>query len=167
LGNDPQGGSFSSGGRKLEEGNMKLDNLRPPEGAKKKRKRIGRGEGSGHGGTSTHGHKGQKARSGGKVSRGFEGGQMPLSRRLPKRGFKNPFRQEYEIVNLGALARFPSGTVVDPEKLRSSGLVKKARWAVKVLGKGTIHHPLTVRAHHFSLTAKNKIEAAGGKTEGL
>jgi large subunit ribosomal protein L15 len=146
---------------------MKLGDLRPPQGAKKKRKRIGRGDGSGHGGTSTHGHKGLKARSGGKVSRGFEGGQMPLQRRLPKRGFKNPFRKEYTIVNLRDLARFPAGTVVDVTAMEASGLVKKVRWGVKVLGEGSIDYPLTVRAHHFSLAAKNKIEAAGGKTEVL
>lgn len=146
---------------------MKLGDLKPPQGAKKKRKRIGRGDGSGHGGTSTHGHKGLKARSGGKVSRGFEGGQMPLQRRLPKRGFKNPFRKEYTIVNLRDLARFPAGTVVDVTAMEASGLVKKVRWGVKVLGEGSIDYPLTVRAHHFSLAAKNKIEAAGGKTEVL
>jgi large subunit ribosomal protein L15 len=144
---------------------MKLGDLKPPPGAKKKRKRIGRGDGSGHGGTSTHGHKGLKARSGGKVSRGFEGGQMPLQRRLPKRGFKNPFRKEYTIVNLRDLARFPAGAVVDITALEAAGLVKKVRWGVKVLGEGSIDCPLTVRAHHFSLVAKNKIEAAGGKTE--
>ncbi|OGP48478.1 MAG: 50S ribosomal protein L15, partial [Deltaproteobacteria bacterium RBG_13_51_10] len=117
---------------------MKLNNLKPPQGATKKKKRIGRGEGSGHGGTSTHGHKGQKARSGGKVSRGFEGGQMPMQRRLPKRGFKNPFRKEYTIVNLRDLARFPAGTVVDVAALVASGLVKKVQWGVKVLGEGSI-----------------------------
>jgi len=146
---------------------MKLGDLKAPQGAKKKRKRIGRGDGSGHGGTSTHGHKGLKARSGGKVSRGFEGGQMPLQRRLPKRGFKNPFRKEYTIVNLRDLARFPAGTVVDVTAMEASGLVKKVRWGVKVLGEGSLDYPLTVRAHHFSLAAKNKIEAAGGRTEVL
>lgn len=146
---------------------MKLNNLKPPQGATKKKKRIGRGEGSGHGGTSTRGHKGLKARSGGKVSRGFEGGQMPMQRRLPKRGFKNPFRKEYTIVNLRDLARFPAGTVVDVAALVASGLVKKVQWGVKVLGEGSIAYPLTVRAHHFSLAAKNKIETAGGKTEVL
>src|SRR5512136_1504186 len=100
---------------------MKLNELRPPEGATKKKKRIGRGEGSGHGGTSTKGHKGLKARSGGTRSPGFEGGQMPLQRRLPKRGFKNPFRKEWEIVNLRDLAEFPEGTLVDAERLKASG----------------------------------------------
>ena len=144
---------------------MKLSELKPPEGAKKKRKRIGRGEGSGHGGTSTKGHKGYKARSGGKRSPGFEGGQMPLQRRLPKRGFKNPFRKEWEIVNLRDLAEFPEGTVVDVERLKASGFVKKAGCGVKILGEGEIARPLTVRAHGFSLSAKKKIEAAGGRAE--
>ena len=144
---------------------MKLSELKPPEGAKKKRKRIGRGEGSGHGGTSTKGHKGYKARSGGKRSPGFEGGQMPLQRRLPKRGFKNTFRKEWEIINLRDLTEFSEGTVVDVEKLKASGFVKKAGCVVKILGEGEITRPLTVRAHGFSLSAKKKIEAAGGKAE--
>ena len=144
---------------------MKLSELKPPEGAKKKRKRIGRGEGSGHGGTSTKGHKGYKARSGGKRSPGFEGGQMPLQRRLPKRGFKNPFRKEWEIVNLRDLAEFSEGTVVDVEKLKASGFVKKVGCGVKILGEGEVTRPLTVRAHGFSLSARKKIEAAGGKVE--
>jgi len=144
---------------------MKLNELRPPEGARKKRKRIGRGEGSGHGGTSTKGHKGGKARSGGTVSPGFEGGQMPLQRRIPKRGFKNPFRKEWSVINLGDLSAFPEGAVVDVESLKSSGLVKKVAFGVKILGDGEISRPLTVRAHAFSLSAKKKIEAAGGKAE--
>jgi len=144
---------------------MKLSDLRPPEGARKKRKRIGRGEGSGHGGTSTKGHKGYKARSGGTVAPGYEGGQMPLQRRLPKRGFKNPFRREYNIINVRDLNRFPAGTVVDLTALKESGLVKRAYWGVKVLGEGTLSQALTVQAHHYSLAAKNKIEAAGGKAE--
>ena len=144
---------------------MKLSELRPPEGARKKRKRIGRGEGSGHGGTSTKGHKGYKARSGGTVAPGYEGGQMPLQRRLPKRGFKNPFRREYNIINVRDLNRFPAGTVVDLAALKDSGLVKRPYWGVKVLGEGTLSQALTVRAHHYSLAAKNKIEAAGGKVE--
>ena len=144
---------------------MKLSELRPPEGARKKRKRIGRGEGSGHGGTSTKGHKGLKARSGGTRSPGFEGGQMPLQRRLPKRGFKNPFRKEWSVVNLRDLSDFPEGAVVDVESLRSSGLVKKVAFGVKILGEGEMSRPLTVRAHAFSLSARKKIEAAGGKAE--
>jgi large subunit ribosomal protein L15 len=144
---------------------MKLNELKPPEGARKKRKRIGRGEGSGHGGTSTKGHKGYKARAGGKASPGFEGGQMPLQRRLPKRGFKNPLRKEYNVINVRDLARFPAGTVVDEAALKASGLLKKVRLRVKVLGEGSLSHPLTVRAHQYSLTAKSKIEAAGGNAE--
>jgi large subunit ribosomal protein L15 len=144
---------------------MKLSELKPPEGARKKRKRIGRGEGSGHGGTSTKGHKGYKARSGGTVAPGYEGGQMPLQRRLPKRGFKNPFRKEYNVINVRDLNRFAAGTVVDLATLKDSGLVKRAYWGVKVLGEGTLSQALTVHAHHYSLAAKNKIEAAGGKAE--
>ena len=144
---------------------MKLNELRPPEGARKKRKRIGRGEGSGHGGTSTKGHKGYKARSGGNRSPGFEGGQMPLQRRLPKRGFKNPSRKEWSVVNLRDLSAFPDGAVVDVEGMKSSGLVKKVGFGVKILGEGELSHPLTVRAQAFSLSARKKIEAAGGKAE--
>jgi large subunit ribosomal protein L15 len=144
---------------------MKLNELRPPKGARKKRKRIGRGEGSGHGGTSTKGHKGYKARSGGKRSPGFEGGQMPLQRRLPKRGFKNPSRKEWSVVNLQDLSAFPDGAVVDVEGMKTSGLVKKVGFGVKILGEGEISRPLTVRAQAFSLSARKKIEAAGGKAE--
>lgn len=144
---------------------MKLSALRPLEGARKEKKRIGRGEGSGHGGTSTKGHKGYKARSGGKRSPGFEGGQMPLQRRLPKRGFKNPFRKEWRVINLRDLSAFPDGAVVDVETLRSSGLVKKTGSGLKILGEGEVLHRLTVRAQAFSLSAKKKIEAAGGKAE--
>jgi large subunit ribosomal protein L15 len=144
---------------------MKLNDLKPPKGARKKKKRIGRGEGSGHGGTSTKGHKGLKARSGGTISPGFEGGQMPLQRRLPKRGFTNPFRKEWSVVNLGDLSAFPEGSVIDVERLKSSGLVKKVIFGVKILGDGEVSRSLTVRAHAFSLSAKKKIEAAGGKAE--
>ncbi len=144
---------------------MKLSELRPPEGARKGKKRIGRGEGSGHGGTSTKGHKGYKARSGGKRSPGFEGGQMPLQRRLPKRGFKNPSRKQWSVINLRDLSAFPDGVVVDVESLKSKGLVKKIGFGVKILGEGEVLRPLTVRAQAFSLSAKKKIEAAGGKAE--
>jgi large subunit ribosomal protein L15 len=144
---------------------MRLSELRPPEGARKEKKRIGRGEGSGHGGTSTKGHKGYKARSGGKRSPGFEGGQMPLQRRLPKRGFKNPFRKQWSVINLRDLSAFPDGAVVDAEILKSKGLVKKVGSRVKILGEGEVLRPLTVRAQAFSLSAKKKIEAAGGKAE--
>lgn len=142
-----------------------LDALKPPQGARKKRKRIGRGEGSGHGGTSTRGHKGIKARSGGKARAGYEGGQMPMQRRLPKRGFKRPFREEFEILNLKDLARFPAGAVVDVDALKDAGLVRGGGRKVKVLGEGTLSQAITVRAHHFSLSAKSKIEGAGGKAE--
>jgi len=144
---------------------MKLNELKPPKGARKKRKRIGRGEGSGHGGTSTKGHKGYKARSGGKRSPGFEGGQMPLQRRIPKRGFKNPSRKEWSVVNLRDLSAFPDGAVVDVEGMKTSGLVKKVGFGVKILGEGEISRSLTVRAQAFSLSARKKIEAAGGKAE--
>ncbi len=144
---------------------MKLNELRPPEGSRKKRKRIGRGEGSGHGGTSTKGHKGYKARAGGNVAPGYEGGQMPLQRRLPKRGFTNPFRQEYNVVNVRDLAKFPAGTTVDLAAMLEAGMVKQVRFGVKILGEGELSHPLVVRAHRFSLGAKNKIEAAGGRAE--
>ena len=146
---------------------MRLEDLRPAPGAKKRRKKIGRGPGSGHGKTSTKGHKGQKARSGGGKSGGFEGGQMPLYRRLPKRGFL-PFggKTEYAIVNLKALGTFAADTVVDPDRLVEAGLIKKsARAGVKILGEGEVEHALTVRAHAISESAKSKIEAKGGRVE--
>ena len=115
---------------------MNLSSLKPPEGSRKKRKRIGRGDGSGHGGTSTKGHKGQNARSGGRVRPGFEGGQMPLSRRLPKRGFRNPFRKNIVIINIDQLKIFPEGSVIDRDALLGAGLVKKTGDGIKVLGKG-------------------------------
>lgn len=144
---------------------MELNKLKPPVRSRKKKKRVGRGDGSGHGGTSTRGHKGHRARAGGKSSRGFEGGQMPLQRRLPKRGFSNPFRQEWQIVNLKDLNRFPAGSVVDPALLKEVGLIKKGEEKVKVLGDGFLNFPLTIKAHQFSLAAKSKIEAVGGKAE--
>ena len=147
---------------------MKLDELRPARGAKKRKKRIGRGPGSGHGKTSTRGHKGAKARAGGGKPPGFEGGQMPLYRRVPKRGFHNPFRREYAIVNLDALARFPGGSVVDADRLVEARLIKNSdRSAVKVLGQGELTQALTVKAHAFSGRAKAKIEQAGGRVEVL
>ena len=142
---------------------MKLEDLKPSEGARKKGKRVGRGPGSGHGKTSTKGHKGQKARSGGVKGPGFEGGQMPLQRRIPKRGFTNIFRKEYAVVNVGDLAGL-SGTVT-PEMLVQNGLVKDLKAGVKVLGTGDIKAVLTVRANKFSKTALDKIQAAGGKAE--
>lgn len=150
---------------------MKLGDLRPPRGARKPRKRVGRGPGSGHGKTSTKGHKGHKARSGGGKGPGFEGGQMPLYRRIPKRGFKNPFHREFAVVNLSDLARcFPKGGAVGPEALVGAGLVKaRESVLVKVLGDGELAAGavLTVRAHAFSKAAVAKIAAAGGQTEVL
>ena len=145
---------------------MDLSNLKPPKGAKHAKKRIGRGQGSGHGKTASRGHKGAKSRSGFKFKRGFEGGQMPLHRRVPKRGFHNPFRVEYCVVNLDSLAEaFEPGTPVTPELLRERGLVRDATGLVKVLGRGEIAKALTVRAHKFSESAAKKIAAAGGAVE--
>ena len=146
---------------------MKLDELRPAPGAKKPRKRIGRGPGSGHGKTATRGHKGQKARAGGGKGAGFEGGQMPLYRRLPKRGFRpHGGKTVYEIVNLKSLETLPAGSVVDPESLVRIGLVRKSGSArVKILGQGDVTSALTVKAHAVSESAKAKIEARGGRVE--
>jgi large subunit ribosomal protein L15 len=144
---------------------MRIHDLSPLEGSKKNRKRVGRGVGSGHGRTSCRGHKGQKARSGGTIVPGFEGGQMPLQRRLPKRGFINVFRKEIAVVNLKDLDRFEASAVVDLEALKSAGLVREAEGGVKVLGKGDLAHPLTLKVDKVSRTAKEKIEAAGGKVE--
>jgi large subunit ribosomal protein L15 len=147
---------------------MSLSNLRPPKGAKHARKRVGRGPGSGHGKTAGRGHKGQRARSGGFHKVGFEGGQMPLHRRLPKRGFTNIFRVEYAVVNLDTLAEvFEAGSAVTPELLRERGLVRQARAPIKVLGRGEISKALTVRAHRFSGSAAEKIAKAGGSVERL
>ena len=145
---------------------MDLSNLRPPKGAKHSKKRIGRGQGSGNGKTAGRGHKGAKSRSGFKFKRGFEGGQMPLHRRVPKRGFHNPFRVEYEVVNLDTLAeKFDAETVVTPDLLRERGLVAGGTRRVKVLARGEVSKKLTVRAHKFSGKAAEKIAAAGGATE--
>lgn len=141
---------------------MNLSSLKPPEGSRKKRKRIGRGDGSGHGGTSTKGHKGQNARSGGRVRPGFEGGQMPLSRRLPKRGFRSPFRKSIVTINIDQLRRFPEGSVIDRSVLVEAGLVKKTGDGIKILGKGDIEYPISVKVDMISRGAKGKIEAAGG-----
>src|SRR5262247_4779861 len=148
---------------------MKLDDLRPAPGAKKRRKRVGRGPGSGHGKTSGKGHKGHKARSGGGKAGGFEGGQMPLYRRLPKRGFM-PYggKTSYAVVNLESLGGFAANAVVDPEGLVQAGLIKRSgRARVKVLGTGDVAHALTVRAHAVSESARVKIEAKGGRVEML
>lgn len=144
---------------------MKLHELKPIEGARHTRKRVGRGIGSGNGKTAGRGHKGQNARSGGGVRPGFEGGQNPLSRRLPKRGFNNPTRKEYAVINLDVLNNFAEGTVVTPELLMEQGYVKQVKDGVKVLGNGEISVKLTVKANKFSGTAVNKIAAAGGETE--
>ncbi|WP_436676474.1 50S ribosomal protein L15 [Lactiplantibacillus plantarum] len=141
---------------------MKLHELTPSEGSRFSRRRIGRGDSSGQGKTSGRGQKGQKAR--GKVRVGFEGGQMPLYRRIPKRGFTNISRKEYAVVNLDGLNRFDDGAEVTPESLKEAGLVKKSS-AVKVLGNGKLNKKLTVKASKFSATAVAAIEAAGGKTE--
>ncbi len=144
---------------------MELNNLRPSIGSTKNRKRIGRGTGSGHGKTATKGHKGQKARSGGSIKAGFEGGQMPLQRRLPKRGFTPLDRVEYSLVNISQLDVYESGSVIDVMSLISKGLVKSARFAVKILGNGDITKSLKVTANKFSQSAKDKIIAAGGSVE--
>src|SRR6266851_2553348 len=147
---------------------MSLNDLKPPRGAKHSKKRIGRGQGSGQGKTASRGHKGAKSRSGFKFKRGFEGGQMPLHRRVPKRGFHNPFRVEYEVVNLDTLAtKFDAGTLVTPELLRERGLVAGRGRPVKILARGDVGKALTVRAHQFSGKAAEKILAAGGKTEAI
>ena len=146
---------------------MKLEELRPAPGAKKRRKRVGRGPGSGHGKTSTKGHKGQRARSGGGKAGGFEGGQMPLYRRLPKRGFLPPGgKTEYAIVNVKSLVAFPADAVVDPASLVAVRLIKRcASGRVKILGNGDLPHALTVKVHAVSGSARGKIEAAGGRVE--
>jgi len=142
-----------------------LHNLKPPKGATKKPKRLGRGFGSGTGKQAGRGHKGQRSRSGGPKGPAFEGGQMPLIRRLPKKGFKNPSRVEYKIVNLADLNRFRKGTVVDTEALRKIRLVKGKNPLVKILGEGELKRVLTVKAHKFSKSAAEKIVAAGGIVE--
>jgi len=144
---------------------MKLNELKPAPGSTKNMKRVGRGPGSGHGKTSTRGHKGQRARSSGNVRPGFEGGQMPMVRRIPKRGFTSIFKQEYSIVNLSQLDAFDQGTTVTPEILADKGLIRKLQQPVKVLGDGELNKAMTVRAHKFSASAKTKIEAAGGQAE--
>jgi large subunit ribosomal protein L15 len=147
---------------------MSLNSIRPPKGAKHPKKRLGRGPGSGHGKTASRGHKGAKSRSGHRFKRGFEGGQMPLHRRVPKRGFHNPFRVEYAVVNLDVLGEvFDAGSAVTPEVLRERGLVRESRARIKVLGRGELKKKLTVQAHKFSGSAAEKIAAAGGTAEVL
>ncbi len=144
---------------------MKLYELSPAAGSVKDVKRVGRGHGSGNGKTAGKGHKGQNARSGGGVRPGFEGGQMPMTRRIPKRGFNNIFAVRYETVNVCDLEKFVDGTVVDAELLKASGLVKKTQNGIKILGNGELSRNLTVKANAFSASAKEKIEKAGGKAE--
>lgn len=144
---------------------MKLHELKPATGSRHTRTRVGRGTGSGHGKTSGRGHKGQKSRSGGGVRPGFEGGQMPLYRRIPKRGFTNIFKKEIANVNLDVLNSFENGTVVTPELLVETGIIKSFKEGLKVLGNGELEKSLTVRAHGFSKAAAEKIEKAGGKAE--
>jgi large subunit ribosomal protein L15 len=144
---------------------VKLEELKSPPGANKKVKRVGRGTGSGHGKTSTRGHKGQKARSGGGVRPGFEGGQMPLQRRLPKRGFTNIFKKEYAIVNIRDLNSFDDGSEINPEVLQNAGLIKSIKDGVKILGDGELEKKLIVRAHKISRQAEEKITARGGRVE--
>lgn len=144
---------------------MDLSNLHPAKGSKKTRKRVGRGPGSGLGKTSGRGHKGQKARSGARIKRGFEGGQMPLYVRLPKRGFRNIFSQEYQIVNVGQLARCPAGEEITPETLKKNGLIKNLQIPVKLLGNGAVETAFTVKVSACSKSAREKIENAGGKVE--
>ena len=144
---------------------MELNNLRPSIGSTKNRKRIGRGTGSGHGKTATKGHKGQKARSGGSIKAGFEGGQMPLQRRLPKRGFTPLDRVIYSLVNISQLDVFEAGSVIDASSLISVGLIKSNRFAVKILGNGDLTKSFKVSANKFSQSAKDKIIAAGGSIE--
>lgn len=144
---------------------MNLSELKPPDGSRKKRKRVGRGTGSGHGKTSCRGSKGQNSRSGGGVRLGFEGGQMPLTRRLPKRGFCNIFRKDIAVVNIEQLKRFSEGSVVDSEAIISSGIVKKRGDGIKILGNGSIDYPLFLKVDRISHGAREKIEAAGGSVE--
>jgi large subunit ribosomal protein L15 len=144
---------------------MRLEELKPAAGATKKTKRVGRGPGSGSGKTAGKGHKGQKARSGGVKGAGFEGGQMPLQRRIPKRGFTNIFRKEYAVVNLKDLDTMAGIDDVTPEVLKQKGLINDMKAGLKVLGMGELKAKLTVRAHKFSKSAVEKIQAAGGKAE--
>jgi len=144
---------------------MRLGELAPPPGAKKNTKRLGRGSGSGQGMTSGKGTKGQKSRSGGGTPPWFEGGQMPLQRRIPKRGFTNIFKKEFSIINVDDLSKFPAGSEVGPLDFIGAGLLRKVRYGVKLLANGEINQPVTVRVHKASASAIQRIEAAGGKVE--
>jgi len=144
---------------------LRLHELKPSPNSKTSSRRRGRGIGSGKGKTAGRGHKGQKARSGGNIAPGFEGGQLPLTRRVPKRGFNNKFRREWTVVNVESLNRFDNGSVVTPQVLKDTGVVKSFDAGIKILGKGDLEKELTVQAHSFSAKAKDKIEAAGGTVE--
>lgn len=144
---------------------MQLNSIKPAIGAAKDRKRIGRGPGSGHGKTATKGHKGQKARSGGSIKPGFEGGQMPMQRRLPKRGFEPLSRKEYVVINIAQLELFTTGSVIDPAAIIEKGLISNIRDGIKILAKGTLTKAFTVKAHKFSASAREQIIAAGGSVE--
>jgi large subunit ribosomal protein L15 len=146
---------------------MKIEEIKPAEGSRKRSKRVGRGVGSGHGKTSCKGHKGQKARSGGTTGLGFEGGQMPLQRRLPKRGFKNRFSVEYAVINLDRINGLKDMDVITPEILLEKKVIRDMKDGLKVLGDGKIERPVTVKAAAFSAAAAEKIAAAGGKAEVL
>lgn len=146
---------------------LKLHDIRPSKGANRKRKRIGRGPGSGSGKTAGKGHKGQKSRSGYSRKIGFEGGQMPLYRRLPKRGFRNIFAKKYSIVNVQDLNCFEEGTTVTPVMVQEQGLIKKIHSGLRILGQGKLEKKLTVQAHHFTQSARQKIEEVGGSIEVL
>jgi len=143
---------------------MRLDELKPTVGSRKKPKRVGRGIGSGHGKTACRGSKGQNARAGRGTKAGFEGGQMPLQRRLPKRGFHSPFKKQFAIIHVGDLNRFPKESVVEPDLLLQSGLLKK-EGPIKLLADGELQHPLTIRVHQASKAALKKVESASGKVE--
>ena len=144
---------------------MRIHELSPMRGSIKKRKRVGRGPGSGHGKTACRGHKGQNSRSGGGVRPGFEGGQMPLQRRLPKRGFNNIFKKKYALINIKGLSRFEPDSILDVETLIDAGMVKRVNDGIKLVGDGEISHPLVIKVHKASKTAVAKIEAAGGRVE--
>lgn len=142
---------------------LRLHDLAPAPGSKKERKRVGRGPGSGWGKTAGKGHKGQKSRAGAKIPPWFEGGQMPLIRRIPKRGFTNIFRKEFAIINIRDLNRFSPDSEVGPEELKQAGLVKKIKDGIKLLGDGNLEHPLKIKVHKASKTAIKKVEAVGGE----
>lgn len=144
---------------------IKLHSLSPSKGSQKGKKRIGRGPGSGHGKTSCRGHKGQKSRSGGSIPPGFEGGQMPLQRRLPKRGFTNIFKKDYALINVKDLMHFSPNAELDIEALKDAGVIKSIKDGVKLLGDGEVSHPVSIKVNKVSKRAREKVEAAGGKVE--